>query len=266
MRFIYTKAFAIFSLCLVALLILVFLQVKGWLDPVRAMILEAPRPIALLAESVVRPVQNFAKTVYQLKGVIKENASLQAQVAQLQQQLVNADQQARENEALRKELGFVQNSSLQLLPCTVLSQNPFGLTNSLVLSCGTDQGLAAGQAIESQGYLVGKITYVGKGSSTALLATAADFSTDAQVSQSGQVAIVKGSFGSGLILDQVPQSGQLQPGWQIATAGINPQIPKGLLIGQVGDLLSSDNDLFKRASVVSPIDFSNLEFVFAVKS
>jgi rod shape-determining protein MreC len=122
-----------------------------------------------------------------------------------------------------------------------------------------------GEAVISQGYLVGKIIYAGPRSSTALLITAADFSTDARVSQTDATALVAGSFGSGIILDQVRQTDDLQKGWLVVTAGVNAKIPKNILIGQVSDILSSDNDLFKRAALLSPIDFDNLQFVFVVK-
>lgn len=265
MRFIYTKAFAIFAGCLVAALLLVFLQLKGWLDPVRSVVLNAPRPLVVLVKDITVPVKNFFTTIYQLNRIAKENADLRNQVIVLKQDLVQQDQQQKENDALRKELGFVNSNPFHLAPCTVLSPNAFGLTDSVLLNCGTDQGVAEGQAIISQGYVVGKIVYAGKSLSTALLATSSKFSTDARVSKTGDVGLIKGSFDSGLILDQVPQTSDLEPGWLIVTAGVNQQIPKNILIGQVSDILSGSSDLFKRAALSSPIDFNNLEFVFAVK-
>jgi rod shape-determining protein MreC len=162
-------------------------------------------------------------------------------------------------------LGFVKNTPLSLSACTVLSENPFGQTDALVLNCGANDGVVMGQAVISQGYLVGKIIYAGANSSTALLVTDSNFSTDARISQTNTTALVRGSFGSGLILDQVQQTSDLQKGWLVVTAGISQQIPKNILIGQVSDILSSDNDLFKRATLLSPIDFDNLQFVFVVK-
>jgi len=265
MRFIYTKAFAIFAGCLALLALLVIMQLKGWLDPIRIAFLDAPRPVAALANSAASPVKNFFSTIYQLKKISDENGRLRAEVKQLEQALVGQDQQTRENQALRDELGFAKNTQLNLASCAVLSDNPFGQTDALVLNCGTKDGVGEGQAVISQGYLVGKIIYAGPGSSTALLITAADFSTDARVSQTDAAALVKGSFGSGVILDQVKQTDDLQKGWLVVSAGINAKIPKNILIGQVSDILSSDNDLFKRAALISPIDFDNLQFVFVVK-
>jgi rod shape-determining protein MreC len=265
MRFIYTKAFAIFAGCLCILAFAVFLQVKGFLDPIRSAALRAPRPVIFLAKSISEPVKNFFATVYQLRKISEENGVLTAKVAGLEQELAQSNQEAVENEALRKELGFVKNANQPLIPCTLLSQNPFGISDSVVLNCGQDDGVEVGQAIISQGYMVGKITYAGKNESTALLAISSDFSTDAKISQTSASAIVKGSFSSGLLVDQVPQTTDLQKGWLVVTAGINDKVPKNILIGEVGDILSTDSDLFKRASLTTPVDYNNLEFVFVVK-
>ncbi len=265
MRFIYTKTFAIFAGCLVAVCLLAVMQVKGWLDPITEIFIQSPRPVEFAARAVARPVQGFFSTIFELRKIDSENTRLEQEVYSLQQQLVGYDQLRRENDALRKELGFVNTSPFALAPCTVLSENSFGVTDAFVLNCGGSQGVAVGQAVISEGYVVGKIIYAGKNSSTALLATSSKFVADAELSKTGADAIVTGSFGSGLILDHLSQNDDIEKGWLVTTAGINSQIPKGLLLGQVGDVISSPNDLFKKATVVSPVDFNNLDFVFVAK-
>jgi rod shape-determining protein MreC len=265
MKFIYTKTFGIFSACVVILALVVFLQVKGWVYPIKNLLLQFPRPIIYVTKSVTVPVRNFFATIYHLKKISQENAYLAQQVYTLQQDLVQNEQMVLENQALRKELGFAESSKQPLVPCTVLAKNPFGLTDALVLNCGSEQGVSQGQAVVSQGYLVGKIILADKKTSTALLATNAGFSTDAKLSKTGVGAVVRGSYGSGLMLDQLPQDAQIEKKWLIVTAGINDKIPKGILIGEVGDVFSNPNDLFKKVTLLSPIDLDSLEFVFVVK-
>jgi cell shape-determining protein MreC len=89
--------------------------------------------------------------------------------------------------------------------------------------------------------------------------------TDARVAKTGQVGVVEGSYNTGLILDQLPQSAELEKDWLVVTAGINSVIPKDIPIGEVGEVISSGNDLFKKASLLSPVDFNNLQFVYIVK-
>lgn len=265
MRFIYTKAFAIFAVCVAVGVIFAFLQIKGYLDPIKKVLLDSPRPAVYLVKNLTQPVKNFFTTVYRLRNISDQNDQLSEKVQELQQSLVDYNQLKTENEALRAELGFAKTSKLALFPCTVLTQNPSSLTFSITLNCGVEQGIAVGQGIVSNGYLVGKIIYAGKGLSTALLITSSNFSSDAQLSQTGATGVVKGSFGSGIILDQLSQHESIEKGWLLTSAGINPQIPKNILIGEVGDVLSSQSDLFKKVTIVSPVDFNNLQFVFVAK-
>ena len=122
-----------------------------------------------------------------------------------------------------------------------------------------------GKAVVADGFLAGKVSYTEENFSAVQLITNAGFSVDARISQGGKVAIVRGSFNSGLVLDQIAQDEPVQRGQLAVTAGVDDRIAKNLLIGEIGEVLSAPNDLFKRASLLSPIDFGNLDFVFLVK-
>lgn len=265
MRFIYTKTFLYFSISLIIGAVLTLMYVRGYLEPLRLALLQAPRPVTYLSQSVARPVRNFFGTIYTLKNIVKKNAELEAKINEKQQQIVLLDQYRQQNEILKKELGFVGETQLALVSCGILSRDPGGFTDTLALSCGEKAGVKIGQAVISQGYLVGKIILVTANTSTALLITNAQSSVDAKISKTEVEGVIKGSFGSGLVLDLISQTSEVNSGDIIVTAGINSQIPKNILIGEAGDLLSVSNDLFKKRSVTSPIGFHNLDFVFVVK-
>ena len=265
MRFIYTKPFAIFFSCLVLVTVLVFLQSSNRLDPVKKFFLLLPKPIVKITKNITSPIISFFSTAYRLNKIVSENKDLSYKVSTLESQMVILDQERSENETLRKELGFISSSKLELVPCSVLAKNIFGTADSLALNCGNRQGVKEGQAIISQGTMVGKIINSGPDTSTAILAVSADFSADARISQNGAEGILKGSFGSGMVLEQLPQATQLEKGWLVTTAGINENIPKNILIGEISEVISQPNDLLKKATVINPINFNNLEFIFVVK-
>lgn len=265
MRFIYTKSFAVFFGSLGLVVGLIFLHHQGWLSPVERVVVQLPRPFTYMIQKVIQPARDFFSSVYHLREVIKENAMLKAKVVELQNRQALYDQYALENEKLRAELGFVKSSKLQLKPCRVIGRSPTGFADSLVIDCGTTDGVQMGQAVVSNGFLVGKITYVAPAFSIVQLITSANFSVDAKLSSTGRLAIVRGSFNSGLILDQVAQEEPLPAGSLVVTAGMSERIPKNLLIGEVGNLISQPTDLFQKAAVFSPVDFQALEFVFLVK-
>ncbi len=265
MKFIYTKAFAIFFTCLAILAFLMFLNSKGALGQIQKFFLKMPGPAVKAGAYVTGSVKNFFSVIYNLKQLSNENIDLKSRVVELETYLAEAESGIRDNEILRKELGFKKTTKLNLVPCEVMSSNALNLTDTLVLNCGSNEGVMEGQVVMAQGHVVGKIIYVNKTTSTAVLATSSKFLVDARISKTGQSSVVEGSFGSGLLLNQIPQSAALEKGWLIVTAGINSQIPKDLLIGEVGEVVSTPNDLFKKASLLTPVDFSNLQFVYVAQ-
>lgn len=265
MRFIYSKTFLVFASVLVIVVIGLVMQAKGWLQPIEYALLQAPRPVSNVVRSIANPVHTFFSTLGSLRGVVRENATLRAQVAQLQQQQVQFDKLKTDNDILREELKFKSQSKQTLEPCTVLSIDPQELSDAMVLSCGKEQGIEEGQAVISQGYMIAKVAYVGSYTTTALLISNAQVSIDAKLSKNNTEGVIKGSFGSGMVFDKVSQNADVQPGDLVVTAGINPRIPKDILIGQIGSVLSGQNDLFKRISVTSPVRQRAVEFVYVVK-
>ncbi|MDQ3018738.1 MAG: rod shape-determining protein MreC [bacterium] len=265
MRFIYSKSFLLFAGALVLILIALIMQVYGWLQPLEYALLQAPRPVVSVVKTVAEPIRTFVTTLGSLRGLVRENGVLESKVADLQQRQAEFDKLKLENELLKNELKFIGKTGLQLEPCTVLSIDPQELSDAVVLNCAEPQGIKEGQAVISNGYLIGKIVYVGSYTSTALLITNAQSSVDAKISKNGTEGVVKGSFGSGMIFDLVSQNADIATGDLVVTAGINSKIPKDILIGEVGQVLSGPNDLFKKMSISSPIRTRSVEYVFVAK-
>lgn len=265
MKFIYTKTFAASMAALVIVVILLFLQVKGWLQPLENVLLRLPRSSIAVAETVIKPLKGFTATIYSLRKISQENKMLHGQILDLQQQVVVFNQLRLENESLKKQLDFKATTNLTLQPCTVLSLNPQGLTDAVIISCGSGDGVREGQGIISEGYLVGKIIHVGSSTSTAFLLTNPQLSVDVKISRSSTEGLVTGSFGSGIVLSLLSQNADVKSGDIVATAGINGFIPKNILVGQVGQDLSDKNDLFKKTTLTSPINFNDISFVFVAK-
>jgi len=242
MRFIYSKNFAVFAFLLVLAFIVTFSYHRGWLVSAQRAALNAPRPISFVLKKITRPFKIFFSNAYHLKKIASENSTLKEQIWKFQAQQVLLDQSLSENQQLKKELGFAKSSKLTLLPCAVIGRNPTGVIDTLIINCGTDSGAEVGRAVLSRGYLVGKIIYTASNFSTVHLISNSGFSVDARLSQTGRLAVVRGSFNSGLVLEQVSNDEPLSQGMLAVTAGVNEKIPKNLLIGEVGEIVSNQND------------------------
>ncbi len=264
MNFIYSKTFAVAFGCLVLLVILGLLYRVGWLDPVRYAVLAVPRPITRITSNLTRPVQNFFSTLYRLRSIANENGELRTKVSELQNTVVLLNQYKQENDTLRAELGFVRENRFNLEPCSVLSIDPQTVTDGMLINCGYKKNVEVCIPVVSRNYLVGKIIYVGNLTSTVVLLSSSQSSIDAVVS-GGEVSVgVRGTLGISLVFDLVPQNSELKSGEILVTAGIS-QIPKNIIVGELGELVSRPSDLFKKMTVKSPIRFNDLDFVFVVK-
>ena len=265
MRFIYSKYFLVFAGVIVIIFIGLVMQTKGWLQPIEYLLLQAPQPIVNSAQWALRPVSTVFSTLSSLPELVSKNTQLSNQVINLLEKQVTLEQIKIENQLLKDELNFKSRSSYNLQSCTVLSIDSQNTTDVINLNCGTDNGVQAGQGVISQGYLIAKIIHAGSFTSSAVFITNAQQSVDAKLSKNNVEGVVKGSFGSGLVFDLVSQSADVSVGDLVVTAGINPLIPKNILIGEVGQQLSGTNDLFKKLTITSPIKTHSIDFVFVVK-
>ncbi len=265
MRFIYTRAFGVFFAILTISAVFVFLQTKGFVDPIKRIMLEAPKPVTYVLRGIVGPIRDFFSTVSALKEIANENVRLSERIKELEQQVVSVDQLRSENQLLLSELGFAKASKYELIRCTVLSYDPQGITNTFVINCGKNKGLSQGMAVLSNSHVAGRLIYVGNQTSTAEFVTNPNSTIDGKISRSGSLGLVRGSFASGLVFESLSQTSDFNKGDLVVTAGVNSLIPAGLVIGEVDKVITQDNELFKKTTVISPLVFRTLNYVFIVK-
>jgi len=66
------------------------------------------------------------------------------------------------------------------------------------------------------------------------------------------------------VYDMVQQSENLKNGDTLVTSGLGQKTPKGLLIGTIQDARLTDDKLFQRATISSPVRFDHLRYLFVV--
>ncbi len=262
---LFNRSWTLFVFLLAVTLLLIFMHVKGASKPVESGVAQAPRPLTYVFTGIGHSFKSFFSYFSSVSRVNKENAQIRGQLRQLQQDNIVLQQYKLENDKLKKELGYRGTSPYQLISGTVIGKDPTGFSQAIMINVGSKDGVHQGAAVLAQGVLIGKIVTVQSNTSKVLLITDPQSSFDAQISSTGDNAIVRGSYGSGIIVDMVSQNTQLNKGDQVVTAGLSSEIPKNILIGTIGDLQSNKNDLLQKATVVSSSDLKNLNFVSVIK-
>lgn len=197
----------------------------------------------------------------------KTTAELSQQVADLAFQVSSLELLRQENERLQSLLAYQPPKDSKRIVARVFGSDPM-LNNSLIISAGSDSGVALGDAvITGEGTLIGTIAGLKSSSSTVLLLT--DNQVRVAVSRLGEtksLGVSKGTFGLGIIVDFIPQNEAIVEGDIVATAGLDQHVPSGLVIGKVNRITSTDNELFKQISVLPFVDYQQVTTVAVLHS
>ncbi len=259
------KSVTLFITLIVVAIFLIFFSIKGIFNPVESTAQQAPRPVIYIFSSIGRSVKSFFTYFGSVHNLNKQNALLTEQVRTLQQDNINLQQYKVENDILKKELSYRDVQKFELISGTVIASDPTGFSQTVIINIGSSEGVQQGSAVLAQGVLVGRVSSVDTFTSKVLLITDPQSTFQASIAGTSDNGIVRGSYGSGILLDTISQSVKVNKGDQVVTAGLNPDIPRGILIGSIGEVQSQKNDLLQNASVVSGADLKNLYFLSVIK-
>jgi rod shape-determining protein MreC len=255
----------VFAGLIVLALFLILVNKTGFLKPAESVAAQSPRPLVYVLNGIGGSFKSFFTYFSSVGKINRENAVLEEKVRTLEQEKIILQQQRLENEKLKKELDYRDESPLQFISARVIGKDPTNFSQTLILNAGENKGVKNGAAVLSQGVFIGKIVSVSSFTSQIMLVTDPQSNIDAQISSTGDNGIVRGSYGSGMVLDMISQNARINKGDEVATLGLTAQVPKGILMGTVGEFQSQKNDILQKATVIPSVDLKNLDFVSVVK-
>jgi rod shape-determining protein MreC len=256
------KLVVVVAICL----LLVFLNPRGLFSGVRFFFLTVAHPFQktfyILGEKTGN-TYDFLGSIGELKGenqkLEKENNSLAAEIAQLKDE-------KKENDTLREQLGLLPRDKYDLEAGYVIGQDPQKLGSWLMIDKGSASGIKPDMlVIYSDGILIGKVKEVYPYNSKVELLTAASNAVNAMDQETNAKGIVRGEYGLGIVLDMVSQTDTINQGDTVVTSGLGSNIPRGLLIGKINEVKTSEDRLFQQAIIIPRVKYSNLDLVFVIK-
>lgn len=257
------KKWRFIVIILVIALILLFLPAK-FSQNLRNFSWQIIKPIGLVGNVTFGKSISYLKSAFHLNRIIKQNSNLISENLQLQSELAKLSEMENENEVLKKELGFMQTQDLTTTVAAAVIGRSNDYLKSLVIDKGQKNNIAIGDAVISQGVLIGTVSQVRANNSDVALITDYDSLIPVVLQSSRGTGLLRGGLG-GLTVEDIPLNTQIKNNEKIVTSGLGEQIPAGILIGHVTGIISKESEIFQKISVYSPIDFSNLKVVFVLK-
>jgi len=246
----------------------------GSLHGVQSGLASVLRPFEVAAERVARPFRDAAGWIGGLADAKSENAKLRREVDELRQQVIQNQTALRENEQLRRLIGFRGSARFPQdykgIAARVIARPASAFQQQVVLAAGSNDGIGVHDPVVTADGLVGQVTKVGRNVALVQLLTDEQSAASGLDLRTAAGGIVRhGSSGSSLILDRVTKDQVVNEGDMIITAGwrtrgLTSIYPRGIPIGRVTSVGQLDTDLYKQIEVQPLVDFDSLDAVLVL--
>lgn len=251
-----------FGLIIVGILAL---AIGGILTPVGKAVVSPFLTIQLWLTTRFQAFQDFFNAPTDLVRLRQRNEELEAELANLQTEVIALQQQVTEVELLSALLDFARSQrENEYKSASVVFRDPRPFLKYVVIDIGSDDGVLRGMPVVGAEGLVGRIDAVTANAARVQLITDTTSEVNVNIQPSDTSAVLSGSITSAISLDLIPQDADVQPGDLILTSGIGGNYPANILIGQVASIRGSATALFQQAAVQPAVDFSRLNFVLVI--
>jgi rod shape-determining protein MreC len=183
-------------------------------------------------------------TAVDTAGLLSENESLKAQLAELQ--------------VVQSELPQAPTGAIRAM---VYSRYPMNFRNEILVNAGTNEGVSTGKAVLFGNIFIGEVVSVFPDS--ALVQTVFDgtFKMPVRVGSAGYDALLTG--GASPMAGSILKKAAVKNGDIVTTA--DPDFPYGIPVGVINSVSISPDNLFEQATVSFAYDMNNVQTVFIAK-
>jgi rod shape-determining protein MreC len=235
----------------------VFTGGDGYLSPIQNVIGMAAVPFEQAVTWVSEKTESVTDYIGGFDALQAENERLRSQLASMEDTIRAAELTLEENAFLREFLSLKEShNDYRFLKCEIVASDASaGYRRTLTLNAGTVEGAAIGYPVITPSGVVGRITEVGGNWAKAEPITELSSAIGAYVERSGDSGVAEGSYlyrdAGKLLLNYLEEDADIVIGDRIRTSGVNSYYPRGLLIGEVTELLT-DPATGIRSAVITP--------------
>ncbi len=209
--------------------------------------------------------QDFVTAPRDIVTLRQRNAELEAQVSQLQTQLIELQQRVNETEILAALVDFSRsNPESTYKAASVIGRDPSPFLHYIIINRGSNDDIRRGMPVVTNQGLVGRVDAVIADAARVQLITDPASAVNVYLQSADTTAILAGSVTGDVSLDLISQNVTVESGDLILTSGLGGGYPADLIIGQVVTLRSLEFELFQQATVQPAVDFSRLEIVLVI--
>ncbi len=261
----------ILPLVILGAILIISLDLAGYLGPVNDIIHTALKPPAILLTEAKTLIGGGVDAVREIRTLRQRNAELEDLANRLTVENLRLAEVETENEQLRTLLAFAQtNPSYDYrggqIIARVIGDSASPFTHPIQIDLGEQHGIEEGMPVVTDRGLVGRIFNVYPRTSDIMLITDPRSSVNVMTQASRAPGILRGRVGQLPIMELIPPEIEISVGEIIITSGLGGHFPKGLVVGQVIEVQKNDDLMFQSAIIQPTVDFDRMELVLVITS
>ena len=243
----------------------------GTADPLSNAATTITAPVRSLVSNVLDWAEGVYNYVFRYEELNTELDTLRKQVADLEAQLRESGEAARENQQLRQLLRLQEkHQDFVFESARVTQRSTTNWESTFTLSKGSSAGVQAGNCVISEtGALVGVVEEVGLNYCRVSTVINTDIEMGGICVRTDCAGILEGDFAlmsqGRLKLSYLPDDAQLRRGDQILTSGQGDIYPPDLVVGRVEELRSDPSGMMRYAVLKPQARLDSLVEVFIIK-
>jgi len=215
--------------------------------------------------SRTQAIQEFLAAPGDLISLRARNAELEAQVSQLQTQVIDLQQRAGETAILAALVDFSRASpESSYKAASVIGRDPSPFLHYIIINRGSNDGIQRGMPVVTNEGLAGRIDAVISDAARVQLVTDPASTVNVHLRNANTDALVAGSVTGDIGLELISQDAAVESGDIILTSGLGGGFPPELIVGQVINVRKLPAELFQEATIQPAVDFSRLQIVLVI--
>lgn len=233
-----------------------------------------------LVTTILAPVQNVTSSVAfsfrkvglstsELMTAYRDNQALRAENEEIRQNALNVTEIMAENVRLKTMLDYkTAANQFDFVTAAVIGRDQGTWNSTIVINRGTVDGITKDMPVVTPQGLVGSVVnvYSNVAKVHLILDSRSAVGAIVQRPESRVAAIVEGSSVSPTMpkMVNIARDADVIKSDKLVTSGFGGIYPKGLLIGEVMDIINDEGGLLKYASLKTAVDFDRLEEVMII--
>lgn len=226
-------------------------------------------PVEYAVSKVGYAVRHTGTSVGELLSVYQNNQALKEENENLRRAIIDNTEIVAENARLKALLDYRKAApQFDTVVAAVVARDPAAWTNIIVINRGTAHGIAKDMAVVTPQGLVGSVVqaYGSSAKVQLILDPRSAVGGLVQRPESRVAAIVEGNAAKPLApkMVNIARDADIIKGDKIITSGFGGIYPKGILLGEVTEVVNEEGGLLKYAVLKPAADFDRLEEVAVI--